>query len=325
MNLAIWLAGASPSHVWSLVVRGTFGNAYGIGQSLAKATPLALTGLSVAFAFRAGLFNIGAEGQLGVGILAAAVVGARIPPGAPRIVAVLVVAIAAMASGGLLGAVPGYLRGRFGAHEVITTLMLNGLVAVLTTWLYGGPLRVGDQVHTRDVVAAARVPMLGEWIPALRGTALSAVILVAIAAPFAADWWLRRTWAGLRVRSVGSNPEAARALGVSISDTFTRTMAVSGAFAGLAGVHYVLGAKGFAEEGLGAGVGFTGIAVAMLGRGRAGGILAAAVLLGALSVGGLVINAIVPADIVAVGEALALVAVAAVAAVPAANTRTGGS
>ena len=171
-NLAIWWAGATPATVWFLVLQGTLGNAYGIGETLARATPLALTGVSVAFALRAGLFNLGAEGQLAAGILAAAVVGARIPHGTPRVLAVSLTLIAAAASGALLGALPGWLRGRFGAHEVITSLMLNGLIAVLTTWLYGGPLRVGEQVHTRAVASEARIPMLGGSVTWFRGSAL---------------------------------------------------------------------------------------------------------------------------------------------------------
>jgi simple sugar transport system permease protein len=314
INTAIWLAGAAPAHVWRLVFEGAVGNPYGLGQTLAKATPLALTGASVAFALRAGLFNIGAEGQLAAGILAAAVVGARLPAATPWFLAIPAAAGAAALAGAGLGALAGWLKGRFGTHEVISTLMLNGLVAVLVTYLYGGPLRVGEQVHTHPVVPGARVPLVDRVLPALRGSALSFALLLAVTAPFVAELYLRRAARGLRIRALGTNAEAARALGIPMTATTTWAMAIAGGLAGLGGVHYVLGAKGYAEDGMGAGVGFAGIAVALLGLGRPAGIVLAAMLLGALGQGGLAVNAIVPADILAVAQAAVLVAVAALGA-----------
>lgn len=314
INLAIWLAGAAPFHVWQLVIAGTIGNPYGLGQTFAKATPLIFAGVAVAYALRAGLFNIGAEGQLAVGIVTAAVVGAHIPSWLPWWIGAPITMVVAGLAGGSLGAFAGWLRGRFGVHEVISTLMLNGLAAVVTTWLYGGPLRVGEQVHTRPVVASARIPSLDAWIPALRGSALNVAIVVALLLPFLADLELRKTVAGLRVRALGSNPEAARALGVPLIATTTRAMALSGFIAGCGALHYVLGAKGYAEDGLGAGVGFTGLAVAMLAQGRAWGIVAAALLFALLQQGGLVVNAIVPSDMLSVAQAIVLVAAASLAA-----------
>lgn len=311
VNLAIWCAGAAPLHVWQLVASGTLGNAFGLAQSLAKATPLIFTGISVAYALRAGLFNIGAEGQLAAGILVAAILGAHVPAGVPWWIGAPLVTLGAGLAGASLGGTAGYLRGRFGVHEVISTLMLNGLVAVLVTYLYGGPLRVGEQVHTRAVTAGARIPKLDTLFPALRGSALNVAFLVALIVPFIVDAELKYTVAGLRVRALGGNPEAARTLGVPLTATTARTMAVSGFLAGCGGLHYVLGAKGFAEDGLGSGVGFGGLAVAILARGNPWGILVAAVSLGLLQQGGLVVNAIVPSDMFSVAQAIALVAAAA--------------
>jgi simple sugar transport system permease protein len=314
VNLAIWIAGAAPVHVWQLVIAGTLGSGYGLAQMLAKATPLIFTGVSVAYALRAGLFNIGAEGQLAAGILVAAVLGAHVPGFVPWWIGAPLVTLGAGLAGAALGGTAGYLRGRFGVHEVISTLMLNGLVAVLVTYLYGGPLRVGEQVYTRAVTAGARIPTFDAWIPALRGSALNVALLVALAIPFLADAELHRTAAGLRVRALGSNAAAARALGVPLTATTTRAMAVAGFFAGCGGLHYVLGAKGYAEDGLGIGVGFTGLAVAMLAQGRAWGIVVAAVLFGLLQQGGLVVNAIVPSDMLAVAQGIVLIAAAALGA-----------
>ena len=302
-NVAVWLAGASPGHVMALVLAGTLGSGYGIGQVLAKATPLICTGAAVAVALRAGLFNIGAEGQALLGILFAALAGSALPAHTPWFLA-LPVAIAAAALGGALpGALAGYLRGRFGTHEVISTLMLNGLAAVLTTWLYGGPLRVGEQVHTRQVVPGARLPVAGELLRSLRGSGLNLAFVLAVLAALLTELYLQRTRRGLAIRALGSSPGAAEALGVPTTRTMTRAMALSGALAGLVGVHYVLGVKGFAEHGMGVGVGFVGIAVALLGNLRPVGIVFAALLFGAL--------AIVPADVLAVTQAATIIAVAA--------------
>ena len=159
MNLSVWLAGASPRRVLAFMLAGTLGYSYGFAQSLAKATPLLWTGASVALALRARLFNVGAEGQCLAGVLASAVVGAALPASTPWVLAIPFCLAAAAAGGAALGAVAGWLRDRFGTNEVLSTLMLNGLMAVVVTWLYGGALRDGAQVHTRDVVAGARLPM----------------------------------------------------------------------------------------------------------------------------------------------------------------------
>jgi simple sugar transport system permease protein len=311
-DLAVWLAGASPLRVLGGVVEGTVGSGYAIGQTLAKATPILWTGAAVALALRARLFNIGAEGQCLLGVLGAAIVGAWLPASTPWPLAVPVTLAAAAFAGALPGAFAGWLKARFGTHEVISTLMLNGLVAVFTTWLYAGPLRVGAQVHTRPVVTGARLPLAGEHLASLRGSGLSASIVLAIAAALAVGWYLQNTRGGVALRAVGSSPGAAEALGVDTGATTVRAMALSGALAGLAGTHYVLGVKGYAEQGLGAGVGFTGIAVALLGGMRPGGVIVAAVLFGALAQGALAVNAIVPADVLTVVQAATILAVAAV-------------
>jgi simple sugar transport system permease protein len=314
LNLAIWLAGAAPRDVLPRIVEGTLGNAYGLGQTLAKATPLLWTGGAVALALRARLFNIGAEGQCLAGALCCAVIGAALPAGTPTLVALPIALLAAAAGGAAPGALAGWLRGRFGTHEVLSTLMLNGLLAVLTTWLYSGPLRVGAQVHTREVVHGARLPMAHRLMNAFQGSSLNAAFPLGVAALVLMAWYLHETRGGLALRALGASPGAAEALGVDRARTTTRAMALSGALAGLGGVHFVLGVKGYGEQGLGGGVGFVGIAVAMLGGGRPLGIVLAAVLFGMLAQGGLVVNATVPADVLNLAQAATIVAVAAVTA-----------
>ncbi len=314
LNAAVWLSGESPARVLSLLLAGTLGSSYGIAQALAKATPLVWTGAAVAFALRARLFNIGVEGQCAAGILAAAVVGAALPTAAPWFVAVPVTLAAAAVAGGALGGAAGWMRARLGTHEVISTLMLNGLVAVLTTWLYAGPLRVGAQVHTRPVVPGARLPQAGAVFEVFRGSSLNASLVLAVGAAFAAHWYLHDRREGVSIRALGAGPGAAEALGVNTRAATVRAMAFSGALAGLAASHYVLGVKGSAEQGLGAGVGFTGIAVALLGGLRPVGIALAALLFGAMAQGALVVNAHVPADVLTLTQAAVIVAVGALGA-----------
>jgi simple sugar transport system permease protein len=314
LNLAVWAAGAPPGTVLRLVLAGTLGNGYGVGQLLAKATPLLFTGASVALALRAGLFNIGAEGQGLLGVLCAAVVGAALPARTPWYLALPTALLAAALGGALLGALAGWLRGRFGTHEVLSTLMLNGLAAVLTTWLYGGPLRVGEQVHTRMVAPGARLPLAAAFAPALRGSGLNLAFVLGVLCVALAALYLQHTRGGLRLRALGASPGAAQALGVDPVRTATGAMALSGALAGLVGAHYVLGVKGFAEQGMGSGVGFTGIAVALLGALHPVGIVAAALFFGLLAQGGLVVNALVPADVLAVAQAAVIIAVASLGA-----------
>lgn len=314
LNLAVWFAGAAPRDVARRLVDGTLGSAYGVGQTLAKATPLVWTGGAVALALRAKLFNIGAEGQCLAGVLACAVVGAALPQGTPAAVALPAALLAGALGGALPGALAGWLRGRFGTHEVISTLMLNGLIAVLTTWLYAGPLRVGAQVHTRSVVPGARLPMAHALFGVLQGSALNAALPLGVAALLATAWYLRDTRGGLAIRALGSSVGAAEAVGIDRARTTTRAMALSGALAGLAGVHFVLGVKGYAEQGLGSGVGFVGIAVALLGGGRPLGIALAATLFGALAQGALVVNAVVPGDVLNLAQAATIIAVAAAGA-----------
>jgi simple sugar transport system permease protein len=310
-NLLVLAWGENPASIWGLLLSGTWGSAYGIGQVLFKATPLALTGFSVAVAFRAGLFNVGAEGQLAGGSLACAVVGASLPSGTPFIVAIPLCAVAAMATGAALGGTAGYLRARFGAHEVITTIMLNFIVAAIVGWLLTEYLAMPETLHTAPVVEGAEIPRLDAVIPALHGSASSwAILLVPLVAVFV-TWLLARTRVGLEIRSVGLSPDAAHANGVPVARTRTIAMALAGALAGLPALSNVLGYKHVFEQGFGAGAGFMGIAVALLGQGRAAGIVLASLLFATLSQGGLVINARVPKDLINVLEAAVIIGIIA--------------
>lgn len=308
-DLLILSFGQSPREVFRLLVEGTWANAYGFGQVLYKATTLACTGLAVALGIRAGMFNIGAEGQLALGGFAAAMVGLGLPAGTPMALAVLLCMVAAGAGGSLAAAVPGALKARFGASEVIVTIMMNFIVAALLNWLVATKVSVAESLHTPEIHAGA-VPRLAEAIPAFHGSAANFTILVAVALAIAVWWYLFRTRAGYELRAVGLQPDAAEYGGIDVGRTWWRTLLLSGALAGLGGVNYVLGYKQYYEEGFAAGAGYLGIAVALVGRNHPGGVLVASLLFATLSQGALAVNALVPKQMVDVLTAVVIIAVA---------------
>ncbi len=276
------LAGENPLHVLAVLARGAFGTRYGLGLTLAYATPLVFTGLSVAVAFRAGLFNVGAEGQLTMGALAAAAVGAVWPGwGAPG--AWLAAGTAAVAAGMAWGAVPGVLRAWRGSHEVINTIMLNFIAAGLANYVTMYVLRnpASQNPETRPVGPGY---MLAPWAW-FAGAPVGWGLPLAIGVAVAVGWWLERSVTGLELRALGENEPAARAAGINAGRVRVLAFALAGGLAGLVAVPEVLGNTGRFRPAFSAQYGFLGIAVALLGRNRPGGILAAALLFGALQKG----------------------------------------
>jgi simple sugar transport system permease protein len=307
--LVVFVYGESPRAMVAELLAGTWGSAYGAGQVLLKATPLLVAGVAVDVALRAGLFNVGAEGQIAVASLAAATVGARLPPGTPRPLALLAVVGAALVVGALWAAPPALLRARAGVHEVLTTVVQNRVADSLLSLALASGLALPGTTRTRDIVPAAALPRLDALAPALRGSSASVAFLLAVAAAALADLGFRRT----RLRElwlVGQNPAACAAVGVPVKLRIAQALCLSGAIAGLTSTATVLGYKGYFELGLGAGAGFGGIAVAILGRGHALGLVGAALFFGTLEQGGLAVNAHVPREIMTVLEGVAIVLVA---------------
>jgi simple sugar transport system permease protein len=309
-DVLILAFGQSPGAVYRLLLEGTWGNAYGRGQVLYKATTLAFTGMSVALGLRAGLFNIGAEGQLAAGAFAAGAVGLALPPGLPWVLAASAAVAAAALAGGLVGAIPGALKARFGAHEVIVTIMLNFVVLALLNWIVAARLHDPETLHT-PAVHGGRFRRLADLWPSLHGSAANTTIVLALVAAIALYVALFHTRFGYDVRAVGASPEAAESGGVRVGALFVSTMAISGALAGLAGTNFVLGYKGYYEDGLAGGAGFMGIAVALVGRNHPRGIVPAALLFATLSQGGLAIHAAVPKQLVEVLQATVIIAMVA--------------
>lgn len=308
-DLLIMSYGQSPATVYRLLLEGTWGNAYGFGQVLYKATTLTFTGLAVSLGIRAGLFNVGAESQLAAGGFLAALLGLALVPTIPLVLAIPLCILAAGVGGGLVGAVPGYLKVRFGAHEVIVTIMLNFVVLALLNWIVAGHLNVSETLHTPEIRNGA-IPRLDSFIPAFHGSAANLSIIVALITTGLLWLYLFRSRRGYELRAVGLQPDVAEYGGVKVGATLMRAMVLSGALAGLGGINYVLGYKGYYEEGFVGGVGFLGIAVALVGRNHPVGVVLAALFFATLSQGGLAIHALVPKQLVEVLQGVVILAVA---------------
>jgi simple sugar transport system permease protein len=254
-------------------------------QTLLIMTPLILTALAVAFAFRCGMFNIGGQGQYWIGLIVGLYIGTQLA-GTPRAVHVFVALVCAILAGAIWGGIAGILKATVGAHEVISTIMLNWIAIFGGKYLFelGGRLQ-GDEPsipRSHDVLESAHLwPIWGALQPLHAGLFISLFALVVY------HFLLNRTTLGYEVRAVGFNPDAARYGGISVGRNYFLALAIAGAFAGLAGAVDLLGWKfRVATNDFDAGdLGFIGIAVALLGRNKAIGILFAALLFGALTVG----------------------------------------
>ena len=308
-DLLIMSYGQSPSIVYRLLLEGTWGNAYGFGQVLYKATTLAFTGLAVSLGIRAGLFNVGAESQLAAGGFLAGIVGLALSPAIPGVIAVPLCMIAAAGGGAVVGAIPGYLKVRFGAHEVIVTIMLNFVVLALLNWIIANHLHVPETLHTPEIRAGG-VARISQFMTAFHGSAANLTIVFALLAAVLAWFWLFRTRRGYELRAVGLQPDAAEYGGVSVGGIWFRALTISGAIAGLGGINFVLGYKHYYEDGFAGGSGFLGIAVALVGRNHPVGVILAALFFATLSQGGLAIHAFVPKQMVEVLQGVVILAVA---------------
>jgi simple sugar transport system permease protein len=309
-DLLVWGYGESPRALLAMLFSGTWGTAYGAAQVLYKATPLLFTGVAIDVGLRAGLFNIGAEGQLAVGGLAVGAVGAALPAGVPSVVAVPLLLLVALLAGALWTAPPALLRARFGIHEVISTIMMNRIADATVVFALGAGLAVKNTVRTGELPPHARIPRLDAVFPEVRGSAASFAIVLALACALLTPWAFVRLRILREIALVGMNRVACGAERIPVGRRLVQAMLLSGAIAALASSATILGYKGHFEAGLGAGAGFGGIAVAMLGRGSALGLLASALLFGTLEQGGLAINAYVPMESMQILEGVIIVAVA---------------
>jgi len=302
--LLVWV-GANPLDAYESMFRAAFGSPFAVSVTIGKAVPRLMAGLGIAIALRAGLWNIGAEGQIYVGGAAATAV-VLAAPGLPFPITLVLALIAGTVAGGLWGAVPGILRATRGVSEVITSLMLVYIAILLTNYLLEGPWVVPHSTFpaTEPFPSSARLPNI--W----PGTLLNAGAIIAVLSSVLAWFIMSRSTFGLRLRALGGSEPATKFAGIEVKRLIIAAMTVSGAYAGLAGAVEILGVRGRLLEGFSPGYGFEAIAIALLGRLRVGGIVAASVLFGALDAGaaGLLTSGHgVPTSIVQILEAMAVI------------------
>jgi general nucleoside transport system permease protein len=315
-GLFVLAIGDSPIETYRLLIGSALSWPDGIGYTLFLATPLIFTGLAVAVAFQAGLLNIGAEGQLYVAAFAAAWVGITLAR-LPSILLVPLCMLAAISAGAVWGAIPGVLKARFGSHEVINTIMMNfiaiALASYFTQYHYRTP---GDPImETVPIGVNAWIPRLGRFIPGLpERIPVNVAFLMALVACALVYFFLWHTKWGYELRATGSNPSAAEYGGISVRKQIVVAMAISGGLAGCVGINEVLGYRHLYYDGFSDNYGFTGIAVALLGRNHPVGVLLAAFLFAILSRGGIPVDAFtqhVTKDIVQILQGTIILFVAA--------------
>ena len=276
--LIILATGASVTRAYSGLFNGALGTPQAIANTLVETTPYILGGLAVALGFKGGLFNIGVEGQIIMGSLFSAVVGFAVT-GLPGIIHAPLALLAGVIGGALWGAIPGFLRAKTGAHEVITTIMLNYVAIRLVDYLIKGPFRDTSS-------SAPRTPFIqpSAELPYLFGAdyRLNFGLLIALAMALFIWWLLNKTTIGFEIRTVGANPDAAQYAGMSVTRNVMLTMAVSGGLAGMAGAVTILGLEHNYKAAFTGGYGFHSIAIALLAGSNPIGIIPAAIFWGAL-------------------------------------------
>jgi simple sugar transport system permease protein len=315
-SVFVLIIGDNPIETFALLIGSAFSWPDGIGYTLFLATPLIFTGLAVAVALRAGLLNIGAEGQLYVAAFATAWTGI-VFGNLPAVILLPFCFTVAIAAGAAWGAVPGILKARFGSHEVINTIMMNFIAIALVSYLTQYHYRIpGDPIlQSAPISPRAHLPRLGGFVPGLpERIPLNVAFLFALMACGFVYIFLWRTKWGYEVRATGSNPLAAEYGGISVRRQIVLAMAVSGGLAGMVGINEVLGYRHRYYDGFSDNYGFTGIAVALLGRNHPVGVVFAALLFAVLTRGGVPVDAFtehVTKDIVQILQATIILFVAA--------------
>jgi general nucleoside transport system permease protein len=305
---AIVLAGAPPGKTLGDLVASSLGDASAISSTLKEVTPLLISGIAVFLALKAGLFNIGVEGQITVGALASAMVSLRFPGAAGMFLGV----VAGMMMGGLWALPAALIKAYKGGHEVITTIMLNNVAMLLTTALVAGPWRDRSQESptTASLSENTHLPSLLQ----IGNLEISSGLAVGIFVALGLWWWLKRTVAGYELQAVGANSIAAKFAGINNAAVLVKAMTWSGALGGLAGAIQVLAIEHRFYPSMASGYGFDGLGVALLAGGTPLGLLPSSVLFGALNKGGTTIQVLdqVPKGITTVILGLLIVIAAAI-------------
>jgi simple sugar transport system permease protein len=305
--LVLYATGYPSIDTYLSMVNGAFGDIYGIGQTLTHATPIIFTSLAFLISFKAGLFNIGAEGQFLMGAFASTLAGIYFK-GLPWILHIPLSLISGAIAGGFWGLIPAILKSKFEAHEVITTMMLSYVAFYLTGYMVNYPFKAPGWVsQTVRIASSSELPRI------LHPSQLSVGILIALVIVAFTHYFLQKTILGYELRAIGLNPSTAENMGIRIEKGIIYSMVLSGAIAGLGGSCEILGVHKRFIEGFSPGYGWDGLAVALVGGLHPIGSFFASILFGALRSGGMIATRVtgVPLDIVIVLQALVILFVAA--------------
>lgn len=314
-GLIILSVGGNPIQAYYGLIQGSFGSAKALSETAVWATPFIFAGLAVALAFKGGLFNIGAEGQLALGATFSALIGYALPEwlgyDIPAIIHLPLTIILGMTAGAIWAAIVGFLKAYTGAHEVINTIMMNYIALNTISYLLIGPMKDRDPnnalARTPLIADSARMPEIFEGFRIHWGFVLALLVAGFI-------WWLlNKTTLGFEIRTVGANPDAAKYAGMNVKKIIIITMALSGALAGMAGSLEVTGLNFRHELGFSIGYGFDAIAIALLGKSHPLGVVLAAILFAAMRNGATRMQFLtqLPVDLISVLQALILLFVAA--------------
>ncbi len=314
-GIVIAVVGGNPFAAYLGLVQGAFGSANALSETAVWASPYIYAGLAVALAFKGGLFNIGAEGQLALGAVVSALIGYALPgwlhTSLPWFIHLPLTIGLGVLGGAIWAAIPGVLKAYTGGHEVINTIMMNYIALNITSFLLNGPMRDPDPLNlsarTPEIAVSARIPPIFPNLRVHWGFVIALFVAVLI-------WWLlQKTTVGFEIRMVGTNPDAAKYAGINVKWIIILTMAISGALAGMGGTIEVVALNYRHELGFSIGYGFDAIAIALLGKSNPFGVVAAAILFGAMKNGGTRMQFLtqIPVDIISVIQALILLFVAA--------------
>jgi len=313
--VVIFMAGGNPLYAYLGLFQGAFGSTKAWSETAVWASPYIFAGLAVALAFKGGLFNIGAEGQLALGAVVAAWIGYALPDvlgiSLPAIIHLPLAILLGMLAGALWAAIPGALKAYTGGHEVINTIMMNYIALNMVSFLLNGPMKDKNPnnviARTPEIAESARIPVIFEGFRIHWGFVLALIVAVIV-------WWLLwKTTLGFEIRTVGANPDAAKYAGINVKRTIILTMALSGLLAGMAGAIEVSGLNYRHELGFSIGYGFDAIAIALLGKTHPLGVVLAAILFAGMRNGGTRMQFLtqIPVDVISVIQALILLFVAA--------------
>lgn len=304
----ILLSGESPIYAYGALLKGALGSPRSIANTISKSIPLAFTGLAVALGSRCGMLNIGAEGQLHAGAMASVLTALALSSALPAPLLLIVSIVVGILAGMLVGSIPGFFKAKLNTSEVIVAIMLNYICTLFTSYLVNGP------VKAQGSTAQTQVLPEGVWFPRLiQKTQLTGALFLLIVVAIAMYIFLWKTSVGYQLRAVGANPSAAGTAGIRVNAYLILSMVLSGGLAALAGITEVFGKYHRYIEGFSPSFGFTGIAVAILGRNHPAGVLLTALLFGIMDMGSLRMSRVtdVSTNMVTVIQSLVILLVAA--------------